>query len=532
MAYEGYNGQVAIDGQVLVVTRNGIVARAAFGKDIPPRRIPQEAVRGVRLKEASWLGNGWIQLILGGMDKPVATAGTAASDPNVVLFTHGQKLAFGHLHQWLLTVVEYNQLREIDTAGVEFDAGQSRQLPSAAAEQERAEQKRVKQVEHERGERERAEQKRVKQVEHERGERERAEQKRVKQVEHERGERERADRIEHDPRLLHGEKEFAAELKATTDVTATLAKSIKMLLSRTKALREQLNASTKPRKLAAVGMFTRVVLYETELKLPRHKVRLTPDVHATAGHQGNKQVVQGWVVRSTNDRREMMLQVEWPGGYEVMCWERNDKKLTGSLVTPEEIYSMAAAINMAAANSSAAHQAMRNRQFDASLAMKQHLLATDRQVREHLMSADERLAALETLTDERQRHVGGTDKRFTKRLDNEIKSMAKAHAALTNAADRGRTFLEANQQDTGSAETDLARRLILDQLGRLMRSHLERQEGELSRGATAQNTPQSSWALAPEDSIAVLEQLGRLRDIGILTQQEFEAKKAEILGRL
>jgi len=97
-------------------------------------------VSGVRLKEASRLGNGWLQLLLGGTDQPPLTAGTAASNPDAVLFTHGKREAFNQLHQWLLTVVEQNQSQGVDSTLVQFDAGQSRQVPSVTVVEKRAEQ--------------------------------------------------------------------------------------------------------------------------------------------------------------------------------------------------------------------------------------------------------------------------------------------------------------------------------------------------------------------------------------------------------
>jgi Short C-terminal domain len=38
--------------------------------------------------------------------------------------------------------------------------------------------------------------------------------------------------------------------------------------------------------------------------------------------------------------------------------------------------------------------------------------------------------------------------------------------------------------------------------------------------------------VASVDPVAVLEQLGRLRDIDVLTPEEFDAKRAELLRRL
>ncbi|SCF13240.1 PH domain-containing protein [Micromonospora purpureochromogenes] len=51
-------------------------------------------------------------------------------------------------------------------------------------------------------------------------------------------------------------------------------------------------------------------------------------------------------------------------------------------------------------------------------------------------------------------------------------------------------------------------------------------------GTPAPAAPAPTAAPAPVDPIAQLRQLGELRDAGILTEEEFAAKKAEILSRL
>src|SRR3712207_6361491 len=50
--------------------------------------------------------------------------------------------------------------------------------------------------------------------------------------------------------------------------------------------------------------------------------------------------------------------------------------------------------------------------------------------------------------------------------------------------------------------------------------------------ALAQRHRPAPAAPATPDVIGQIEQLGRLRDAGVLTSEEFEAKKAELLGRL
>ena len=40
MRYEGYNGQIELSEDELVITREGLGARTIFGKNTPERRIP------------------------------------------------------------------------------------------------------------------------------------------------------------------------------------------------------------------------------------------------------------------------------------------------------------------------------------------------------------------------------------------------------------------------------------------------------------------------------------------------------------
>lgn len=123
MRFDGYNGQVTLHEQTLVITRNGLAARAAFGKDTPEREIPLQAVSGVRVQEATRLKNGWIQLLLGGESPPELSAGTATSDPNTVLFAHGKRLQLQDLHDRVAAIVAQNATDGVDPAGIEFDDG-------------------------------------------------------------------------------------------------------------------------------------------------------------------------------------------------------------------------------------------------------------------------------------------------------------------------------------------------------------------------------------------------------------------------
>jgi hypothetical protein len=124
---KGYNGTIVAEGDQLIITHSGIVAKSGGLVVDQPRRIPLQAVSGVKLKEASRMVNGWLTVGLGGVVPPQLSAGTVASNADTVTFRHKSNDEFKALHDWLVTVVEHNQAEGIDPSTVEFDeAGQTR----------------------------------------------------------------------------------------------------------------------------------------------------------------------------------------------------------------------------------------------------------------------------------------------------------------------------------------------------------------------------------------------------------------------
>jgi hypothetical protein len=121
LKYEGYNGQIEVRDNELVITREGLAARAVFGKNTAERRIPLQALSGVRLKEATRLKNGWVQLLLGGEKPAQLSAVSAASDANTVVFTHKNKNEFQALHDRLAALVDRNVEAGADPAQAEWD---------------------------------------------------------------------------------------------------------------------------------------------------------------------------------------------------------------------------------------------------------------------------------------------------------------------------------------------------------------------------------------------------------------------------
>ena len=118
------------------------------------------------------------------------------------------------------------------------------------------------------------------------------------------------------------------------------------------------------------------------------------------------------------------------------------------------------------------------------------------------------------------RNVGGVELK---------KGMMAGHAVLDVA---GAPTLEHNKERMkaanaialsrpyDSAETEIAR------LRKLITDWHDRDSASTSAPVT------STGAGSEEDIMAKIQQLGELRDRGLVTPEEFEAKKAELLGRL
>ncbi len=77
----------------------------------------------------------------------------------------------------------------------------------------------------------------------------------------------------------------------------------------------------------------------------------------------------------------------------------------------------------------------------------------------------------------------------------------------------------------------MARTAVIAGTATHVSNNVSRRQAQRWAEQDQQNAP-APQAPAPEvdDQFAQLEKLGQLRDQGILTQQEFDAKKAQILG--
>lgn len=117
--YEGYTGQISIEGDALVLSRRGLAAKAS-GLAGEPRRIPLQAVSAVAFKPATRMVNGSLRLGLGGAEPP---GEKDATHRDTVLFRHKDNEAFVRLHEWLKSIVVQNREQGIDASTVQFDGG-------------------------------------------------------------------------------------------------------------------------------------------------------------------------------------------------------------------------------------------------------------------------------------------------------------------------------------------------------------------------------------------------------------------------
>lgn len=101
---------------------------------------------------------------------------------------------------------------------------------------------------------------------------------------------------------------------------------------------------------------------------------------------------------------------------------------------------------------------------------------------------------------------------------------------VSAARQRGFIFLIVALAVGGIALTQRPRRLAEDGSSATVPPHA----ADPKIAAADADGPKTATETRPagSEAIQILEQLGKLRDAGVLTQEEFEAKKAEILARI
>ena len=310
-------------------------------------------------------------------------------------------------------------------------------------------------------------------------------------------------------------------------------------------------------RIMSIGMVRQVTLYDLHIQLPRSRVPMSTEVHATAENQGTKQVMPGsiWTGPQTADRREMWLHVTWPEGFEAVHWQRNDDSITGASVKPAQVHEMAAAINRAAQRypQAAAYDARSREIADRELAHARARLRSEAtalltgseghaQAAAAVRAVADDLAGREDLQRRQQRStkdLASRAARVQRSAGEAIERGRKLQEQLTAAGGGGGALPPAQRGQLGPAsrparepasEPGDQRPALLRSAHDAMDQLLEQREHQPPPPATAPADPGSP---DPATSLTqLLAQLGQLRDAGVLTEEEFTAKKTEILNRL
>lgn len=275
------------------------------------------------------------------------------------------------------------------------------------------------------------------------------------------------------------------------------------------------------RKLASIGVTSRAVLYETHVETTQGRVELTPDVRAWADQHGTKQVVQGWVFKSNNDRREVYLHIEGSGQAVVLAFN-----IEWSIEQPKTIHRFAAAVGVAAANVEATKAAIEQRKRQAT-----DRLATALDYEARVKPAIERLQAETTDRAELQAAVdAGQDMPQEPQSRSEKKAataLITAKAALQNQPP---TLIDQVTRAIGERRREAAQ----------LRQELEAEGKAISqppvRPAVTGSAEVAGAAESSDEAMAdvteLIRKLAELKDAGHVSAEEFESKKTELLARL
>lgn len=287
-------------------------------------------------------------------------------------------------------------------------------------------------------------------------------------------------------------------------------------------------------RIMSIGMVRQVTLYDLHIQLPRSRVPMSTQVYATAENQGTKQVMRGsmWTGPQTADRREMWLHVTWPEGFEAVHWQRNDDSITGASVKPAQVHEMAAAINRAAQRyPEAAAQDARYRETatrelaHATAPLRVQVTALLVNLENHVKASTAVRAFVEDLS--RREDLERRERRTAK----DVASRAgKTERSAREALERGRKLLDRlTPSRRGSAASSAARSAELTSATVPALGPADQQ----SESAPSTTSPAAGETrVQPVALTDLLAQLGQLRDAGVLTEEEFTAKKTDILNRL
>lgn len=102
MQVSGINGQLSLEGDMLMIRRNGVVAKAAFfgGGE---KAIKISAIASIEFKRPSWLSNGFIHFVFQGSNVLDGNISAASKNENAVIFGKKHLPEFEAMYSALLT---------------------------------------------------------------------------------------------------------------------------------------------------------------------------------------------------------------------------------------------------------------------------------------------------------------------------------------------------------------------------------------------------------------------------------------------
>jgi putative oligomerization/nucleic acid binding protein/uncharacterized protein DUF2510 len=350
---------------------------------------------------------------------------------------------------------------------------------------------------------------------------------------------------EHPAALKAAVKAHDAAIEGYRAATAAAENRLKTLESgwetKVASHRKALEKAEAEIKLGSLGVVRRVTLYETSIQTPDGTFELSPQVRASADQHGNKQVVQGWVFKSDQDRREVYLHISGPGWGSVVPFS-----IQHSLSQPRDIHNFANQINVAAQASPTRRVQKAERVRGAKAAYAAALL--DRRAVEEavppVLSAARDTAGLVGTRDKLAGVVAQAPSPDHRRVRKANEKLGRVEAELGAALQIARNA-QARVNAASTAARKKAEKLTKEpeNAGPSLPPTINRpREGAPSAVAT---TP-AQWSTSAKEAdpgagaegadksevLALLKQLGELKDAGVLTEEEFASKKADLLDRL
>jgi hypothetical protein len=94
VTYRGYNGAISVEGELLVLTHEGAVAKLAGLPTGLPRRIPLRSLSDVAFHGAGMLSNGWLAVGVDGDLAPDLRLSTASACRDAIMFRRKDEAVF------------------------------------------------------------------------------------------------------------------------------------------------------------------------------------------------------------------------------------------------------------------------------------------------------------------------------------------------------------------------------------------------------------------------------------------------------